>query len=123
MAKNNPKIGIQTSVIKFYLKTVVATYIIRAQINIYFILLGLKRVYAHAAASPTETIKNNILSIMLPVDNIITTKPNITENNPPIKMVHGTTFKGKNCNNATKMIAMREDTQKLLNNASYIPKK
>lgn len=112
-----------TSVIKFYLKTVVATSIIRAYINIYFILLGFKRVYPHAAASPIETIKNNILSKMLPEDNIITIKPNTTENNPPIKMVHGTTFKGKNCNNATKMIARREDTQKLLNNASYIPKK
>ena len=60
---------------------------------------------------------------MLPEDNIITTRPNINENAPPIKIVHGTIFNGKNCKKPTKIIASNEDTQKLLNKASYIPKK
>jgi hypothetical protein len=41
---------------------------------------------------------------MLPDENSMINMPKRSENNPPITMVHGTTFLAKNCNKTTKII-------------------
>ena len=55
---------------------------------------------------------------MDPEDINITVRPNMRERIPPIKIVQGITFKGKNWSSKTNMIAKMEDTKKLLHSAS-----
>lgn len=64
--------------------------------NIYLIRYSLKSVNPQATANPIEAMKNITRMMIFPVDISITKNPNNKEKIPPIRIVHGTTFVGKN---------------------------
>lgn len=74
----------------------VDTSISRAYTKIYLILSSLKRVNPQANANAIATNKNRIRMIMLPDVKIMIKSPKSNEEIPPISIVQGTIFLGKN---------------------------